>query len=150
MKIVTLILVEPDGSSAEYTLLICSRVAKSYLFDLYSLYAGRAREKEKAEYVESIITFAVDEIANPDEWLNCIAWSRYRREEKKASLELFVVRPAKSEFYYAVGTDGTLLISRENPNESIAIHESTVDVLCGTSRLYCNKPTIVWIDKGRK
>lgn len=149
MKIVTLITVEPDGSSAEFILLICSRVAKSYLVDLYSLYVGRAQQTENAEYVDSVITLTVDKILNPDEWMNCIVWSRYRRQDKKASLEIFVKRPAKSEFYYAVGTNGTLLISRKNANESIVIHESTVDVLCGKSRLYCNDPTIVWIDKGR-
>lgn len=149
MKVVTLILVKPDGSSAEYILLICSRVAKSYLVDLYSLYRGYAQPKENAEYVDSIISLTVDEIFNPDEWLDCIAWSRYRQEEKKASLELFVKRPAKSEFYYAVGTNGTLLISRRNTSESIVIHENTVDVFCGRSRLYCNNPTIVWVDKGQ-
>lgn len=109
---------------------------------------GHVQQKENAEYIESIITLTVDKISSPDEWLNCITWSRYRQEEKKASLELFVKRPAKSEFYYAIGTNGTLLISRKNPNESIKIHENTVDVLCGKSRLYCNKPTIIWVDKG--
>lgn len=147
-KIVTLILVKPDGSSAEFILFICSRVSKSYLIDLYSLYLGRAQQKENSEYIESVIILTVDKISNPDDWLNCIVWSRYRQEEKKASLELFVKRPVKSEFYYAVGTDGTLLINQKNPNESIKIHENTVDVLCGKSKLYCNNPTIVLIDKG--
>lgn len=109
---------------------------------------GHAQQTENAEYVDSIITLTVDKIINPGKWMYCIVWSRYRQEEKKASLEIFVKRPAKSEFYYAVGTNGTLLISRKNANESIVIHENTVDVLCGKSRLYCNDPTIVWIDKG--
>ena len=117
--------------------------------DLYSLYAGYTQQNISAEYIESIIILNVDEIlANPDEWLNCIVWSRYRQWEKKASLEMFVKRPKKSEFYYAVGTNGTLLINQRNQNETIKIHENTVEVLCGRSRLYCNKPTIVWVDKG--
>ena len=149
MKTVTLILFTPTGSSAEFTLLICSKVSKSFLMDLYSLYVGYTLPEESLEYVESIITLNVDKIINPDEWLNCIVWSKYQQIEKSASLELFIKRPEKSEFYYAVGISGILLLGRTNPNEMIKIHENTVEILCGKSRLYCNKPTIIWVDQNK-
>lgn len=149
MKTITILLVErASGKCAEFVLLICSRVSKSYLVDLYTLYLGRTQEQENnlSEYVESINTFTVDEISNPDVWLNCISWSRYRQRDEKASLELFIKRPKKSEFYYAVGTAGTLLINRKNANDSIKIHENTVDILCGKSRLHCTNPTVILVD----
>lgn len=143
MEVITLIMVE-KGNQAEYNVLCCSRLPKTYLMDLYALYVGKSQESSQPEWVQPIVTMKVDKILDPSDWLDCIQWSRYRQEGDKKCLEVFVRRPINSQVYYAVGTRGTVLIGQ---NESIQIHTSTVDILCGESKLSCPNPKIIWVDK---
>lgn len=111
--------------------------------DLYALYVGKTQEVS-LPVQSSVVAMKVEKILDPSVWLNCIQWSRYRQEGDKKSLEIFVNRPVNSQMYYAVGTRGTILVGS---NESIQIHASTVDILCGESKVSCSNPKIVWVDK---
>lgn len=144
MKLITLIMTTPKGDRAEYKLFCCSRLPKTYLMDLYTLYVGKENQKESyPEHVQSIITLEVDTILEPSVWLDCIKWSRFRRQGQTECLEVFVSRPKESQMYYAVGPNGTILISL---NKSIQIHQSTVDILCGESKINCTNPKIFYVD----
>lgn len=146
MRPVTLIMVAGGENRAEYSLLCCERMPQSYLTDLYALYAGRESQGAAAAgRVPSVVTLRVDEISEPSLWLDCIKWSRYRRQgEERRSLEVFVGRPTGSQLYYAVGPKGDVLVG--GPNESIGIHESTVRILCGESKTGCPNPKAFWVD----
>lgn len=144
MKLVTLILVTPTGERAEYSLFCCCRLPKTFLIDLYTLYVGKEQVEELLpEYVQSVTSLQVDTILEPSLWLDCLKWSRFRREEDKACLEIFVSRPKKSELYYAVGSTGALLIGK---GHTIRIHESTVKILCGESKSSCSNPKRMQVD----
>lgn len=142
-KYITLVLIAPDETRAEYNILTCENVFKTYIQDLYNLYTGKYKETQAHEFVEPVTAVYVDEIIDPKEWLNCIKWSRYRREAENGSLELFVVRRNNCTFYYAIGPGGTLLVNRNN--EFMKIHPSTVELLTGETRYTCRKPTLVRI-----
>lgn len=138
-------MITPDGDRAEYTLLCCGRMPKTYLMDLYALYARKENQAESAsEHVPPIVTLRVDALSDPSQWLDCIKWSRFRRQGERKCLEVFVSRPTQSQMYYAVGTKGDILIG---PNESIKIHASTVNILCGESKTSCPSPKVVWVDR---
>lgn len=144
MKLITLIMITPKEDRAEYKLLCCSRLPKTYLMDLYTLYMGKENQKESyPEHVQSIITLEVDAVIEPSVWLTCIKWSRFRRQGPTKCLEIFVSRPKESQMYYAVGPNGTILISLNN---TIQIHQSTVDILCGESKMHCSQPNIFYVD----
>lgn len=145
MKPITLVMTTPKGEHAEYNLFCCSRLPKTYLMDLYALYEGiENQEQTVAEHVQSVTTLRVDKIVDPSLWINCILWSRYRRQGENASLELFVGRLKHSQMYYAVGTSGTLLMS---PSTTIKVHTSTIQMLCGESKTNCSNPKIYWVDR---
>lgn len=145
MKPITLVLTTLKGERAEYNLLCCSRIPKSYLMDLYVLYMGIENQNPTVtEPIQSVTTLQVEEIMEPNVWIDCILWSRYRQQGETACLELFVGRPKHSQMYYAVGTSGTLLIS---PSATIKVHESTIQILCGQSKMYCSNPRIMWVDQ---
>lgn len=113
--------------------------------DMYVLYMGIENQKQTvAEQVQSVTTLQVDKIVEPGLWINCILWSRYRQQADNACLELFVGRLKHSQMYYAVGTSGNLLIS---PSSTVKVHESTIKILCGQSKMYCSNPKIFWVDR---
>lgn len=147
MKLITLIMSTPSGDRAEYTLLCCPRLPKTYLMDLYALYVGKEQEVVLPEEVQSLTSLKVAEILDPSGWLECIQWSRFRREgEERKCLEVCVSRPLKSQVYYAVGMKGNVLM---NADESIQVHPSTVEILCGESKTSCLRPRAVWVDVGK-
>lgn len=116
--------------------------------DLYSLYRGVDSSPTTGSFVKDVTMLQVDEILNPEEWLSCVKWCRYRHlGGDSKSLELFVARPTRSGFYYSVGEDGALLVSHENPNHSIKIHKETVETMTGESAEYCLRPTIMLVDR---
>lgn len=144
MKLITLIMTTPTGDRAEYKLFCCGKLPITYLMDLYALYVGKESPDEtQPGYVQSITTLQVDKILEPNVWLDCIKWSRYRKQGERECLEIFISRPKESRGYYAVGPKGTLLISL---NESIKIHQSTVDIWCGQTTMYCSRPKIFCVD----
>lgn len=138
-KLITLLLITPTGARAEYKLLICEQVSKAYLQDLYNLYIGRVRDVTH-EMVSPVTTIYVDEIVNPKEWLNCVKWARYRCKSDLESLELFIDRPKNPNFFYALGTSGTMLIGKNE--EIIKIHNVTLQTLTGKTTYTCRKPVI--------
>lgn len=116
--------------------------------DLYTLYVGKQQQEQvPPEYVSSVTTMPVDDaILEPSVWVECIQWSRYRRQGETKCLEVFVRRPCQSQLYYAVGMEGTILM---NETDFIQIHPSTVEILCGESKLSCLNPRVLWVD-GKK
>lgn len=135
----------PRGERAEYNLLVCSRLPKTYLLDLYALYAGTEGEEMTVEApLPSMTSLQVEELIEPREWLDCIKWSRFRRQGDRKCLELFVSRPLYSRHLYAVGKKGDILVDANG--YTVKIHQSTVDILCGESRTYCSDPKILWVD----
>lgn len=147
MKPVTLVMITPRGDRSETELFCCCRLPETYLADLYALYSGGGAGvgQTAPEHVRSVTSLVVDEIVDPKLWLDCVLWSRYRREGGAASLEVFVRRPRNSRSFYAVGIKGNVLTS---PEESIRIHESTVGILCGKSKRDCPDPVIHCINQG--
>lgn len=144
MKLITLIMTTPKGNRAEYKLFCCSRLPNTYLMDLYTLYVGKENQNvTEPKHVQSIMTWHVDTILEPSVWLKCIKWTRFRRQGQTKCLEVFVGRPKKSQMYYAVGPNGTIFISL---NKSIQIHQSTVDIWCGESKINCSHPKIFYVD----
>ncbi|GBN13118.1 hypothetical protein AVEN_257698-1 [Araneus ventricosus] len=89
----------------------------------------------------------VEKVVDPEEWLTCIQWARYRWAEEKASMEWFIARPSNSMFYYSVGEDGSLLVPRDSSMEMIQIHAETIKTITGNSSMFCKKPTIMKVDK---
>lgn len=144
MKLITLIMITPKGNRAEYKIFCCGRLPKTYLLDLYTLYIGKENKEEScSEHIQPITILQVEKIIEPNMWLDCVKWSRFRRQGQKECLEVFVSRPRNSQLYYAVGPKGTILISS---NESVKIHQSTVEILCGKSTLHCSNPKIFCVD----
>lgn len=149
VKCISLIL-SSDSERVEYTLLICARVPVSYLMDLYSLYRGIDTRPTGPGFVQTVTTLNVDEIVNPEEWLHCLKWSRFQKRGQDSSLEWFVARPKGSTFYYSIGDSGTLLVSRENPCETLRVNRETVEMVSGNSVEYCVKPLVCRVDWGMK
>ncbi|KAG8173831.1 hypothetical protein JTE90_016320 [Oedothorax gibbosus] len=90
----------------------------------------------------------VNKIIAPNDWFNCILWSRYKHHGCEASLELFINRPKDSEFYYSVGEDGSMLMPRDTRLSVLTINPETVRTLAGQSVTMCPKPVLqVWEDK---
>ena len=138
----------PRGESAEYNLLCCNRLPKTYLTDLYTLYTGKEGESLLTTSVQSITSMQVEKLIEPKEWLNCIQWSRFRREGEKKCLEVFITKPIHSELFYAVGEKGEVWVGTNGT--TLKIHTTTVQVLCGESKMNCSNPKIYWIDCGSK
>lgn len=100
------------------------------------------------QFVKTVTTLQVEKIASPREWLNCIQWSRYQKlGSELSSLELFVVRPFDSNFYYAVGEEGTILMCRDSTTKTLKLNRDTVSVLTGGSNDCCLKPMIRMVDE---
>ena len=149
MKLITLIMSTPKGERAEYNLLTCSRLPKTYLLDLYTLYVGRNGDEATVEATLPLMaSLHVETIIEPNEWLDCIKWSRFRQEGHLKSLEIFVSRPFFSQHLYAVGEKGNILV--DSDGFTIKIHETTVQILCGESKVYCSNPKIVWVDRRKE
>lgn len=150
MKCITLVLVTPCAERKSYTLFTCSNVFITYLMDLYTLYTGHEKWCApifSADTIQSIVTLQVEDIIDPCHWLNCIQWTRYRRQGSEFCLEWFVSRPKHSAFYYSLGVQGNLLVNKNNPNETIQIHEKTVHMMTDEIVSCCRKPIIIQIDK---
>ncbi|GFU30114.1 uncharacterized protein TNCV_4862441 [Trichonephila clavipes] len=145
-KVVTLVLVN-DQQRLEYTLLVCERVAVSYLMDLYALFTGVNAPRMPNTLLKSVTTLNVDKILEPYKWLQCIQWTRYQQQGQKVSLEWFITRPNNSGFYYSLGEEGSLLVSRKNNMEMIQIHPETVRTIAGLSTIFCTRPTLQQIDR---
>lgn len=115
--------------------------------DLYALYRGENAPQAPASFVKSITTMNVEKVLDPEEWLPCIRWARYRQVGNDASMEWFIARPTNSMFYYSLGEDGSLLVPRENNMEMIQINAETVKAIAGVSSMFCKNPTIIRVDK---
>lgn len=139
LKCVTLVLDADERK--EYTLLACDSVSVAYLRDLFALYVGKDSQQVSTSLIQPIVTLNVDKIINPNEWLGCILWTRYKRSGDKSTLE-WCIRQAggRASFYYSVGEDGSLLVPQEG--SMIQIHKQTVEVVTGLSTLLCRKPTL--------
>lgn len=130
----------------EYTVLICDRVANSYLMDLYALYRGKSPPHTPALFVRSITTMNVEKVVDPEKWFHCLQWTRYRRQGNESSMEWFVARPTYSMFYYSLGEDGALLVPRDSSMKMIEIHAETVKAIAGFSSVYCKNPILKIVD----
>lgn len=71
-------------------------------------------------------------------------WTKYCKEG--ASLEIFVDRPENSTFYYVLGSPGRLLVNRNKFNETIQVHSTTIEILAGESKSFCNNRTIMRVE----
>lgn len=146
-KCITLVL-SNASKHTEYTLLLtCERVPVSYLMDLYCLYHETNAPTMGRCFVKTVTTLEVDgpTTTSPENWLTCIKWSRYQRRGSDASLEWFIARPKRSAFYYSVGETGTLLVSRDDPSNTLKINKETVDVLTGYG-CCCSRPMVYRVD----
>lgn len=139
----TLILIASNGQRAEYKILTCEYVLKSYIQDLYNLYIGKFINQAH-ELVQSATAIYVENVIHPKEWLNCIKWSRAQNMNNESSLELFVARSKNSSFYYAVGPSGNVLMNSNN--DVLKIHNSTVEILSGNIKYICKNPKIICIE----
>lgn len=148
MMTMTLILKDKTLYQVEYNYLICSRVSTNYLMDLYSLFKGiNANTQILSTTIGTVTMMLVDEIIDPEEWLHCIKWTRYRRlSDSRKSLEWFIARPTQSRFYYSIGEDGTVLVCSKPPQETLVISRDTVQTVLGESGKYCQNPTFIKID----
>ncbi|GFQ93069.1 uncharacterized protein TNCT_69021 [Trichonephila clavata] len=144
-KVITLVLVN-DQQRFEYTLLVCERVAVSYVMDLYALFTRVNAPRMPNTPLKSVNTLRVHDILEPYKWLQCIQWTRYQQQGQKVSMEWFITRPNNSGFYYSLGEGGSLLVSRENNMEMIQIHPETVRTIAGLSTDFCTRPTLQQID----
>lgn len=116
--------------------------------DLYCLYCEiESPRLQPLQYVKTVTTMQVNRIVPPSEWLNCIQWSKFQRLGRdRLSLELFIVRPSESNFYYAVGETGTVLMCRDSA-KTLKLNQDTVSVLTGASTSCCLKPSIRLVDE---
>lgn len=131
----------------EYSYLICSRVARVLLHDLYSLYTSKRIECNGTGYIGPVTSLQVDEIIDPEKWLHCVKWTRYNKAgDGHSSLEWFIARPKGSTFYYSVGERGTLLLSKDNLNNAMEVGRETVETYTGESNKFCKDPLMVRID----
>ncbi|GFW97217.1 uncharacterized protein TNCV_4784311 [Trichonephila clavipes] len=145
-KVVTLVLVN-DQQRLEYTLLVCKRVAVSYLINLYALFTGVNAPRMPNTLLKSVTTLNVDKILESYKWLQCIQWTRYQQQGQKVSLEWFIARSNNSGFYYSLGEEGSLLVSRKNNMEMTQIHPEMVRTIAGLSTIFCTRPTLQQIDR---
>jgi hypothetical protein len=134
-----------DGVEREYSYLICSRVPRAFVHDLYALYSLK-RIESSGSFIGPVLLLRVEEIIDPEEWLRCVKWTRYRKVgHGDASLEWFIARPKNSAFYYSVGEEGTLLLSKDD-DDSIEIHRDTVCMFTKESSDFCHDPILTRIN----
>lgn len=141
----TLVLVDPEQRRKEYNMLVCERVSISYLMDLYSLYQAKDSPRMPPVYVKPVTMLKVDELLDPEDWLNCIRWTRFQQHGGDTSLEWFIARPKGAGFYYSLGEDGSLLMPQDTRMSILSINPETVLGVAGQSSLTCSKPILqVW------
>ena len=138
---ITLVLMD-DTEIKEYTVLMCERVTKSYLMDLYTLHVEMPVIETTNDLIQSVTTLHVPRVIDPKEWLHGIRWTRYRKYGMEDhSLEWFIRRgPNTSGHYYSVGSDGTTLIPRDSRMSNLSVHSATVKAVSGLG--YCKHPTL--------
>ena len=141
-------MLDDETQSKEYTVLVCERVTKSYLMDLYTLHSGTksaaAVVETTNELIQPVTTLHVTRVIHPKEWLRTIRWTRYRKygNEDNGSLEWFICRgPHNSGLYYSVGSDGTTLIPRDSRMTTLTVHPDTVKAVTGQAP-HCRRPTL--------
>ncbi|KAG8171584.1 hypothetical protein JTE90_007586 [Oedothorax gibbosus] len=127
-------------------MLVCERVSISYLMDLYSLYQDKNSPRLPPVYLKPVTMLKVDSLMDdPEDWLNCIRWTRSHQRGDDTSLEWFIARPKGAGFYYSLGEDGSVLMPRDDRMSILTINPETVLAVSGQSSMACSKPVLqVW------
>lgn len=148
-----------DEKVKTFNLLTCSRLPLSYIFDMYKLYTKLIISQlvletkyEKIDYSDKeclflqkdmIIKINLPKYYDPNLWLfqpfQNILLYQHKKDCDKESLELYVNCLLKTEKYYIVGDNSTILLLETNGNEKMIIHPSTINMLLERST-FCNRP----------
>lgn len=157
---INLILVD-ETDRVEYTLLSCSRVPVGYLYDMYFLYLASEDEEQKYrssganEMITPVTSLRVPKIIDPNEWLTTgltfpsIKAYSVSSDGFNKSLEVYLARPKKSKSYFAVGKDGTILLSSVNQMYTIQLYKETVLMITKDTSEYCHRPLMCRVNWGK-
>lgn len=146
----------------DYTLLVCSNIPLTYIYDMYKLYTNQSiisttiqtlTVKHKVLKMNSFflennmtIKLQVPQYVDVEKWLvkpfTCIvSYQLKTTNNQNESFEMFVQSPVRMGKYYAVGENDILLLSITNVNDSFEMHIDTLNMLLHRS-VYCHLPFI--------
>lgn len=151
-----------DEKLMTFNVLTCSRLPLSYIFDMYTIYTKLAitqlvleTKYEKMDFSERECLFLQNDMTikillpkyyDPNLWLfqpfQNILLFQHKKECDTESLELYINCLCKTEKYYILGENATVLLLETNGNEKTLIHSSTINMLLERST-FCNRPFFI-------
>ncbi|KMQ82321.1 hypothetical protein RF55_23366 [Lasius niger] len=158
---VSFIIEDPKGDRGEYVLLACDRIPMDYIYDMYFLYTGDYRNYDndhpkKVDRLERNTILHLPSIIDVDLWLTgggstptttttsfpCIKCYTRSFDDRNQSLTVYLARPRNSKSYYALGKDGTLLLSADDENDMAYLRAETVNMLLRNTTEHCHRPSV--------
>lgn len=145
-----------------FNVLTCSRLPLSYIYDMYKIYTKLAISQlvletkyEKIDFSDKECLFLQNDMIikinllkyyDPNLWLfqpfqNVILY-QHKKECDTESLEIYINCLSKTEKYYILGEQHSLVLlleTKTNGDKKTIIHPSTINMLLERST-FCNRP----------